>query len=70
MDKLKATQTWAIGESVVWAIFVIVNTINGLVLMHIVKASDLQEATLGRIALAFALLAFFYLTFKANKIVK
>lgn len=67
MDKLKTTQSWVIGETVVWSIFVIVNAITGLSMMQIIKLSHLQSVAFGRVALAFSLLAFFYLAFLASK---
>lgn len=67
MDKLKSSQSWVIGESIVWAIFVIVTAVAGLSMMSIIKLSHAQSAAVGRVALAFSLLAFFYLTFLASK---
>lgn len=67
MQRLKSNGSWIIGESIVWSIFVIVNTIAGLSMMGIVNPSHHARVYLGRVILAFALMVFFYLAYLGSK---
>lgn len=67
MEKLKANQAWVVGETMVWSIFVIINSIAGLSMMGLINLSHDQSHTVGRVALAFALLAFLYIAFLGSK---
>lgn len=68
MEKLKLSQAWVIGETIVWSIFIIVTALVGLSMMQVmVKLSHPATLWLGRVTLAFSLLALFYLTFVASR---
>lgn len=67
MEKLKNSQSWVIGETIVVSVFTIVSALAGLTMMKLIKLTDLQQIWVGRVALAFALLAFFYTAYLAAK---
>jgi hypothetical protein len=67
MEKMKLSQAYIIGETIVWSLFIIVMALTGFAMMHVIKLSDGASMWLGRVALSFSLLAFFYIAYLGIK---
>lgn len=67
MSDKKISQAWVIGETLIWSVFIIVMAMIGLYMMKVVKLSDHTVIWLGRVSLAFSLLALLDLAYIASR---